>query len=112
MDQKATATLMEDMKRFFSFVQDINKALSKRIGHAAKLQEFVGISRELHDKSVQSIDLDLKNNLSFGELCSGVFNTAVLLNINILRQKEIINSLKISRIIDKNLMKLMNVPVV
>jgi hypothetical protein len=59
---------MEDMKRFFSFVQDINKALSKRVGHTGKLQEFVSISCELHDKSVQSNDLYMKNNLSFGEL--------------------------------------------
>ncbi|OHD71329.1 MAG: hypothetical protein A2W19_09995 [Spirochaetes bacterium RBG_16_49_21] len=101
MDQKVIASLIEDMRRFFFFAGEINKAISKRAASAIKINEFISLSFDLGITMARNSELALSETRSLGGQFSAIQNACSLMSINIDQQKETINSLRTLELIDQ-----------
>jgi hypothetical protein len=105
MDQKVIESLIEDIKRFFSFAGEINKAISKRATRVSKVYEFITLSFELGEKGARNSELALHETQSLSGRFSEVYDACSLMNININQQMEIINNLRTLELIDQKIEK-------
>jgi len=74
MDQKVIASLIEDMRRFFFFAGEINKAISKRAASAIKINEFISLSFDLGITMARNSELALSETRSLGGQFSAIQN--------------------------------------
>lgn len=105
MDQKTVISLTTDVKRFFSFAQELKSSLSRRINQSGKLKEFTDLSLQLCDKIMQKNDLALKASQTLRDQFNTISHVCSMLNININKQKEFIGNLSALDAIDQKLEK-------
>jgi hypothetical protein len=105
MGHKTTSIIADDMKRFFTFAQELSKTVSRRVSQEAKLKEFLEMSLELGGKITQKNDMVLTANLALREQFNTINNICSVLSINIGKQQEMIGDIKTFEIVDPKIEK-------
>lgn len=105
MDQKTVEILVMDLKRFFSFAQELNGSVTKRISAMNKLGSFTGLAGELLEKSGQLIETAFAAAADLRVHSAEILNTCGLLDMSLERQKDIIHDLKILEALDERIEK-------
>ncbi len=100
MDQKTLEILVMDLKRFFSFAQELNRSIAKRTGAMNRLDEFTGLARELLEKNGLVLEQAMAAVADLRGQFTEILNACALLELAVNRQKNIIHDLKILEAID------------
>ncbi len=100
--EKNISLLFNTAEEFGKIAKRVNESSKLRKGHSQKAMQFIDKSLNIGDKLSQEIEKISKANLNQRNQDSVVLNTCVVLKSNLGRQKSIIKSLKIKKLIDDN----------
>ena len=100
MDTRTIEILVMDLKRFFSFAQELNRTVTKRISAMNKLDAFTGLAGELLEKNGRVLEQALAASTTLRGHITDILNDCLLLELAANRQKDIIHDLKILEAVD------------
>ena len=94
MDQKNVKIVLDDATKFLADAERISNSILSRDSHSKKIDEYIKLSFKLEDKYSKTIRSISEANITLRNQCNIIGNVCMILNLNVKKQKKIIEKLK------------------